>query len=166
MWLPEKTSSGVEKSGRVGRPNPIAAGRRLRATEPFLCTICVENPFCDVHVRARRDEGEGVLREKIVGSSSQFVPAVCEKLFSEKLFSEPGCSTEPVLEKPFPKDRSMSPNREVVLSEVVLREVVLLEDIHKHTCTSYIYYRYLRAPTRRCTRKGSYMLHELFICVT
>jgi len=54
-----------------------------------------------VHVRARKDEGEGVLREEILGSSSQFVRAVGEKLFSEKLFSEPGCLRETVLEKPF-----------------------------------------------------------------
>jgi len=54
-----------------------------------------------VHVRPRKDEGEGVLREGILGSSSQFVEAVGEQLFSEKLFSEPGCSRETVLEKPF-----------------------------------------------------------------
>ena len=56
---------------------------------------------CDVHVRARKDEGEGILREGILGSSSQFVRAVCEKLCPEKLFSEPGCLREAVLEKPF-----------------------------------------------------------------
>jgi len=84
-----------------GRPNPIAAGFQWRATEPFLRTICVENPFCDVHVRASKDEGEGVLREGILGSSSQFVRVVCEKLFSEKMFSEPGCLREDVLQKPF-----------------------------------------------------------------
>ena len=54
-----------------------------------------------MHVQARKDEGEGVLREGILGSSSQFVRAVGEKLFSEKLFSEPGCLRETVLEKPF-----------------------------------------------------------------
>jgi len=83
------------------RPNQIAAGCRWRATQPFLRTICVENPFCDLHVRARKDEGEDVLREGILSSSSQFWRAVCEKLFSEKLFSEPGCLREAVLEKPF-----------------------------------------------------------------
>jgi len=54
-----------------------------------------------VHVRARKDEGEGVLREGILESSSQFVRAVGEKLFSEELFSEPGCLRETVLEKLF-----------------------------------------------------------------
>jgi len=52
-------------------------------------------------MRARKDEGEGVLREGILGSSSQFVRAVGEKLFSEKLFSKLGCLREAVLEKPF-----------------------------------------------------------------
>jgi len=61
-----------------------------------------------MHVRARKDEGEGVLREEILGSSSQFVRAVGEKLFSEKLFFEKlfsklGCLREAVLEKPFRK---------------------------------------------------------------
>ena len=88
-----------------------------------------------MHVRARKDEGEGVLREGILGSSSQFVRAVGEKLFSEKLFSEKlfseklfsklGCLREVVLEKPFSENHSMRPNREVVLTEVVLQEEVL-----------------------------------------
>ena len=57
-------------------------------------------------MRARKDEGEGVLREGILGSSAQFVRAVGEKLFSEKLFSEKlfsklGCLREVVLEKLF-----------------------------------------------------------------
>jgi len=46
-----------------------------------------------------------VLRKAILGSSSQpeshFVRAVCEKLFPEKLASEPGCLREAVLENPF-----------------------------------------------------------------
>ena len=55
--------------------------------------------------RARKHEGDGVLREGILCSSSQFVRAVCEKLFpeklfSEKLFSEHGCLREAVLEIP------------------------------------------------------------------
>ena len=52
-----------------------------------------------MHVRERKDEGEGVLREGILGSSAQFVRG--EKLFSEKLFSKLGCLREVVLEKPF-----------------------------------------------------------------
>ena len=83
------------------RPNQIAAECRWRATEPFLCTIYVENPSCDMHVRARKDEGEDVLRKGILSSCLQFWRAVREKLFSEKLFSEPGCLREAVLEKPF-----------------------------------------------------------------
>ena len=55
-------------------------------------------------MRARKDEEEGVLREVILGSSSQFVRAGGEKLFSEKLFSEPGCLGETVLEKPVTSD--------------------------------------------------------------
>ena len=88
-----------------------------------------------MHVRSRKDEGEDVLREGILGSSSQFVRAVGEKLFSEKLFSEKlfseklfsklGCLREAVLEKLFSENRSMRPNREVVLTEVVLQEEVL-----------------------------------------
>jgi len=78
-----------------------------------------------VHVRSRKDEGEGVLREGILGSSSQFVRAVGEKLFSEKLFSKLGCLREAVLEKPFFENRSMRLNREVVVTEVVLQEEVL-----------------------------------------
>jgi len=93
-----------------------------------------------VHVRARKDEGEGVLREGILGSSSQFVRAVREKLFSEKLFSEKlfseklfsenlfsklGCLREVVFEKLFSENSSMRPNREVVFTEVVLQEEVL-----------------------------------------
>ena len=54
-----------------------------------------------MHVRARKDKGEGVLREGILGSSSQFVRAVGEKLFFEKLFSELGSLRETVLKKPF-----------------------------------------------------------------
>ena len=86
-------------------------------------------------MRAHKDEGEGVLREGILGSSSQFLRAVGEKLFSDKLFSEKlfteklfskiGYLREVVLEKPFSKNCSMRPNREVVLTEVVLQEEVL-----------------------------------------
>jgi len=54
-----------------------------------------------MHVRARKDEGERVLREGILGSSLQFVRAVGEKLFCEKLFSKLGCLREAVREKPF-----------------------------------------------------------------
>ena len=96
----------------------------------LLRTIWVENPPCDVHVRAHKDEGEGALREKILVLSSQFVRAVGEKLFSEKLFSKKlcsklGCLREAVLEKPSSENCSMCPNREVVLTEVVLQEEVL-----------------------------------------
>jgi len=118
-----------------GKPNSIAAGCQRHATEPFLCTICVENPFCDVHVRARKDEGEGVLWVGILGSSSQVVRAMCEKLFSEKLFSKPGCLREFVWEKPFSKRpfyesqartcSCRSCSTKVVLLEVALREAVL-----------------------------------------
>ena len=76
-----------------------------------------------MHVRALKDEGEGVLREGILGSSSQFVRAVGEKLFSEKLFSEKlfseklfsklGCLREAVLEKPYSEKRSMRPNEKL-----------------------------------------------------
>jgi len=64
-------------------------------------TICVENPFCDMHVRARKDEGEGILREGILGSSSQFMRDLGEKLFSEKLFSKPGCLRKSCSQNPF-----------------------------------------------------------------
>ena len=76
-------------------------------------------------MRTRKDEGEGVLREGILGSSAQFVRAVSEKLFSEKLFSKLGCLREVVLEKLFSQNHSMRPNQEVVLGEVVLQEEVL-----------------------------------------
>jgi len=84
-----------------GRPHPISCRvlmTRNRTLSPH--NLC-RNPFCDVHVRARKDEEEGVLREGILGSSLQFVRAVGEKLFSEKLFSKPCCLREAVLEKPF-----------------------------------------------------------------
>ena len=59
-----------------------------------------------MHVHGRKDEGEGILRETVLDSSSKFVCAVCEKLFSEKLFSslavcEKLFSEKPFSEKPF-----------------------------------------------------------------
>ena len=77
-------------------------------------------------MRARKDEGEGVLREGILGSSAQFVRAVGEKLLSEKLFSKLGCLREELFSRNrFAQNHSMRPDREVVLGEVVLLEDVL-----------------------------------------
>ena len=66
-------------------------------------------------MRTRKNEGEGVLREGILGSSAQFVRAVGEKLFYEKLFPKLGGLREIVLEKPFAQNHSMRPDLEVVL---------------------------------------------------
>ena len=53
--------------------------------------------------------------------------AVGEKLFSEKLFSEPGSLRETILEKPFSKRSFYEVQPRIFLVEVVLREVALLE---------------------------------------
>ena len=78
-----------------------------------------------MHLRARKDEGEGVLGEGILGSAAQFVRAVGEKLFSEKLFSKLGCLKEVVLEKPFCAKPFYASQPGSVLGEVVLQEEVL-----------------------------------------
>ena len=113
-----------------------------------------------MHVRAHKHEKRKRSKRRDSRFVFQFVRAVGEKLFSERLFSKLGCLREAVLEKPF-SAKPFYASQPIVFAEVVLQEEVLRAPAPKALLP--LSPHVLRTKKRRLDPTGDRRSFEIFV---